>query len=161
MKHLYIVRHGEAEEAAGSEDAQRSLTKKGRKQIRRLARWMRKRGVQVQAVATSPLDRAAQSASILQEKLGTPPPTVVPELAGHAPAKDLATALAPLFEGVDHLLVVGHQPQLGQLVSLLVTGGLYGRFDLAKGSLCHISCEEFLPGKCGSLDLLFNPSFSP
>ncbi len=158
MKTLFVMRHAEAEEALPDmDDAQRNLTKKGKKATRAVGRWMARNDLCVDRIASSPLTRALKTARILSEELEGPEPVTVPELAGQASAKDLALALAGLFEGADTVLVVGHQPQLGQLVSLLVTGGIFGRFELGKASLCRIVCEEFRPGKCGSLDLLVRP----
>jgi phosphohistidine phosphatase len=160
MKHLYIMRHGEAEELReGDDDAQRPLTKKGKKAVRAMGQWMEEHGIRPDVIASSPMKRAVRTAGIIRKKIGGPDPVTVPELAGECTASELVAALGPLCSGVDQVLLVGHQPQLGRLVSLLVTGSPYGRFDLTKGSLCHVAIEEFRAGKCGALDLLLSPHF--
>lgn len=158
MKHLYIMRHAEAEDAkAGGDDTQRALTKKGKKAARAMGRWMAARGISPEVIATSPLKRATQTATAVRKKLDGPDLLTIQELDGECSAKELAVALMPVFERADQVLVVGHQPQLGQFVSLLATGGAYGRFDLRKGSLCRVEMEAMLAAKCGSLDLLVTP----
>ncbi|MBN1426698.1 phosphohistidine phosphatase SixA [Candidatus Fermentibacteria bacterium] len=158
MKHLYIMRHAEAEDLeTGGDDAERPLTKRGRKAARAMGRWITGQGISPEVIATSPLKRAMQTARAVRKAMAGPKPMLIPELAGECPAKDLAVSLMPVFEGAETVLVVGHQPQLAQLVSLLVTGGIYGRFDLKKGSLCRIEMETLLPAKCGSLDLVVTP----
>lgn len=155
MKHLYIMRHAEAEEIEeGGDDAARSLTAKGKKAARGAGRWMAARGIRPDLILTSPMRRARQTAARVRTRVGSPEPVIVPELSGECSAKDLVTALGAVCADAECVLLVGHQPQLGRLVSLLVTGSPYGSFDLKKGSLCHIAVEEFRAGKCGSLDLL-------
>lgn len=160
MKHLYIMRHAEAEDAEeGCLDTERALTKRGKRAARAMGRWMAANGVCPEVIATSPLKRALQTAAAVRKKLDGADPVTVPELAGQCSAKELVMALTPLVAKADVVLIVGHQPQLGQLVSLLVTGGIHGRLDLKKGALCHVILGGLRPGKCGSVDLLISPEF--
>src|SRR5512140_1407352 len=70
---LYIVRHAIAEQRAESaseqEDSQRPLTKKGRKQFRKVASGLAKMGIEMDQILTSPYLRAADTAAILRKKL--------------------------------------------------------------------------------------------
>jgi phosphohistidine phosphatase len=109
---LVIVRHAEA--APGDPDELRSLTATGREQARALARELRKQGVAADAVVTSPLLRARETATALDQG----EPAIDDRLAPGATAADMCEAAAGLG---DTVIVVGHQPDCGEAV--LALGG--------------------------------------
>ena len=110
---LYIVRHAEA--APGSPDELRSLTPQGHEQARMLGRRLRDEGVAPDAVLSSPLLRARETAQELG--LGEAEPSE--RLAPGATADDVRAAVAGRGETV---VVVGHQPDCGRIAAAL-TGG--------------------------------------
>lgn len=120
---LYVVRHAEAEEQAesGSDDSRR-LTVRGRERTREAAAGMRALGLRFTAILTSPLTRAAETADIIAAAYANdPPPRVLPALSGTVAPADAIAALGA-FSRHEHLLIVGHEPQLSGLVSLLLSG---------------------------------------
>ncbi len=120
---LYIMRHGTAEDVSPSgDDAARRLTPSGREKIRQAACGMRALKIGLNLILTSPLARAAETAETVAQTLGgVPAPEVLEALAaGSAPA-EIAAALRHFRDRHD-LLVVGHEPSLSQLASLLLTG---------------------------------------
>jgi phosphohistidine phosphatase len=128
---LLIVRHAEA--APGNPDELRSLTAAGRKQARTLARRLRDEGLVPDAVVTSPLLRARETAAALE--LGEPESDV--RLAPGAAPSDVRDAA--LGRG-DTVLVVGHQPDCGRAVAAL-TGGPEPAFPP-----CGLAVVELAPG---------------
>ena len=69
--HLYIVRHAWAEDPApGGDDFSRPLTKKGRRRFEKFVAHLRDAGMQVDAIATSPLVRTRETAEIMAEVFG-------------------------------------------------------------------------------------------
>lgn len=119
---LYIMRHGLAEEPTPKgDDAARKLTPKGIDKIRKAAAGMRATGLAFNMILTSPITRAAETAEIVADELGGPKPRPVPELStGMSPASALeALTKLRLPESV---LVVGHEPTLSRLASLMLTG---------------------------------------
>jgi len=118
---LYIVRHAEA--APGSPDELRSLTPEGHEQARELGRRLRDEGVVPDAVLSSPLLRARETATELG--LGEPEPSE--RLAPGATADDVRAAIAGRGETV---VVVGHQPDCGRVAAAL-TGGPEPSFPAA------------------------------
>ena len=110
---LYIVRHAEA--APGSPDDLRALTLQGHEQARALGQRLRDEDVRPDAVLTSPLLRARQTAKELG--LGEPEPSE--RLAPGATVDDVRAAVAGRGETV---VVVGHQPDCGKIAAAL-TGG--------------------------------------
>ena len=125
---LYILRHGRspsAAEAGVARDADRPLDPAGREELRRAARYLREQGGRPSLALVSPLKRAQQTAAEVAQLLK---PT--PELRTYAPLSN-AISGAELYRrlvddelGADELLLIGHQPQLGELANYL-TGEYY------------------------------------
>jgi phosphohistidine phosphatase len=110
---LVIVRHAEA--APGNPDELRPLTPHGRAQARDLGRRLRADGLAPDAILTSPLLRARETAAALD--LGEP--EIDERLAPGATPDDLRAAGAERGETV---VLVAHQPDCGRAVAAL-TGG--------------------------------------
>ncbi len=120
---LYVLRHAEAEPSAngGSDDARR-LTERGRVRSAEAARGMRRLGLKFDAILTSPAARAAQTAEIVSAAYNhKPPPQNLPALGiGVAPAQMVAALAA--FARQEEVMIVGHEPQLSEVVSILLAG---------------------------------------
>jgi phosphohistidine phosphatase len=110
---LVLVRHAEA--APGSPDELRALTPEGHKQARKLGDRLRAEGIEPEAVLSSPLLRARETAADLG--FGRPEPRE--ELAPGAKAEDVRALLA---DRGDTVVVVGHQPDCGEIAAALSGG---------------------------------------
>lgn len=111
---LILWRHAEA--ADGTPDLARQLTAKGTKQAQDVAHWLRPRLPKHTRVIVSPAERTLQTAKALTEDF-----EIVRALApGASPVAVLAAARWPEHKGA--VLVVGHQPALGLLASMLIAG---------------------------------------
>jgi phosphohistidine phosphatase len=108
---LYVVRHAEA--APGAPDELRSLTRAGREQARSLAARLAGEGVKLDAVVSSPLLRARETAAAIGKALGVPV-AVDERLRPGATAELVRAATAGRGEAV---VVVGHEPDCGEIVS--------------------------------------------
>jgi phosphohistidine phosphatase len=114
---LILWRHAEAFDAeAGESDMERALTPKGQKQARRMAEWLTSQLPEGCKILVSPALRTQQTAEPLNRKFKT-----VPELAPGADAEDVLQA-ANWPHAKEPVLVVGHQPTLGQVAALLLSG---------------------------------------
>ena len=111
---LLIVRHAEA--APGSPDELRTITAAGRERARALGEQLRGQGLQPDAVLSSPLLRAQETAAAL----GLGNPEVDERLAPGATPTDVRDAAAGRGELV---IVVGHQPDCGRAAAALSGGG--------------------------------------
>jgi phosphohistidine phosphatase len=155
---LYVVRHGVAEDtASGGEDGARRLTARGRTKMDAAARGMRALGMRPEILLTSPLARAAETATILSEALsGRPEPRELAALAqGVAPAESVR-ALRP-FAGHDSVAIVGHEPGLSGIVALLLTGSADGlALKLKKGGIVILDLETVAP-RAGTLQAVLTP----
>ncbi|WP_437314278.1 phosphohistidine phosphatase SixA [Sorangium sp. So ce385] len=119
--HLYVMRHGPAEDrAASGRDADRRLTPEGRDRVERVAIELHRirGGAPLSRVLSSPLARARETAEIAAPRCGAPEVEVRDELSVDA---DLPLALvAALARGGADALLVGHQPNVEHLVRTLV-----------------------------------------
>jgi phosphohistidine phosphatase len=113
---LVIVRHAEA--AAGEPDELRPLTPEGREAARALGEQLAAEGVRPDAVLSSPLLRARETAQELARPAGL---EAEPDerLAPGATAESVKAAVAERGQTV---VVVGHQPDCSQIAAAL-TGG--------------------------------------
>ena len=127
---LIVWRHAEAED--GVPDLQRRLTAKGRKQAERVAQWLLQRLPARFVLLSSPATRAQQTA----EALGVPIKTDRTLAPGATPAVLIKACGWPDYKGA--AVIVGHQPDLGRLVSQLVAGSATN-CSIRKGGLWWIS----------------------
>jgi phosphohistidine phosphatase len=139
---LYVLRHAQAEDKAeqGGDEARR-LTARGRDKMRSAAAGLRAMSLKFDAIVTSPYSRAAETAEIVAAVYANdPPPQVLPALASGIPPAEAVAALAP-FARYEHLMIVGHEPQLSGVVSLLLSGS---------SEVIHL---RFKKGGCVALEL--------
>ena len=111
---LILWRHAEAE--PGDNDLERALTSKGRKQAARVARWLDQRLPGSCRILVSPAKRAQQTVLPLKRKFKTKD-ALSPDVS---PQSILVAANWP--NARESVLIVGHQPTLGQVASLLMAG---------------------------------------
>ncbi len=123
---LILWRAAEADEGSGDED--RRLSPKGRRQCERVAAWLDQRLPSRYAVLAGPAMRARQTAGAL----GIPVKTETVLAPGASPAAILAAAGWP--DGKSTVVVVGHQPDLGNTLAELLSGS-DGRWTIKKGGL--------------------------
>ncbi|HEV7847005.1 MAG TPA: phosphoglycerate mutase family protein [Thermoleophilaceae bacterium] len=129
---LWLLRHGDA--ADGSPDAARPLTERGEEQGRAAGLALKALGVELSACLTSPRVRAADTARLACEPLGVEP-QLEPKLAGGPfDAEALAAGLG------DHVLLVGHDPDLSMAVHSL-TGA---QVRMKKGALAGVEQGELV-----------------
>lgn len=131
---LYLLRHGIAipgDEPGIESDHERPLTSKGAKRMRKAAKGLRRLSIEFDAILSSPLRRARQTADIVAEALGLE--SEVQEISGLAPESSVDNLLFGLtrFQNREHLLLVGHQPLLGDAAAYLLRGKREGAFQYA------------------------------
>ena len=121
---LYLVRHAiafEHDPEAWPDDRDRPLTPEGRRRFRRAARGLRALEALPDAVLSSRYVRAWQTAEILVDDAHWPAPRPCPALESAASPADALSAIDPYAAG-GALALVGHEPHIRQLESLLICG---------------------------------------
>lgn len=131
---VYIIRHGHAvDEGFGLSDESRYLSKKGRKNVREVGRVLRDAKVELDAILTSPLVRAVQTAELIAERLDfVGIVEAVPALAPGVPPRIIAAELASRGARV---AVFGHEPGLSALGAFLCGRPSFPPFRKAQVSL--------------------------
>ena len=114
---LYLVRHGEAH--SESEDPRRSLTDKGRTDVKLVAAAAQKRGIQPATILHSGKLRARQTAELFAEILSFPKGIEIS--FGLAPDDPVEPWAGRLNGAQEDLMLVGHLPHLDRLASLLLS----------------------------------------
>ncbi|HEY5801719.1 MAG TPA: histidine phosphatase family protein [Burkholderiaceae bacterium] len=130
---LILWRHAEAED--GAPDQARALTRKGQKQAAKMAAWLLTQLPGDCRILVSPAVRTQQTAGAL----GLPYETVR-AVGTSADARELLAA-AGWPHAKQDVLIVGHQPTLGQVVALVMTGEEQD-LDMQKGNVCWISSKQ-------------------
>ncbi len=131
---LYLVRHAQAED--GFPDFERRLTEAGRERTRLLARYL-KPFLEDARMVSSPAPRALETAQILHERIGLKAGLVQDRVLYDGGLGAIATMVESLKYPV--AVVVGHEPTLSELGSLL-SFGPNGRspIELKKGGVIRI-----------------------
>lgn len=137
---LYLIRHGIAAERGPvyPDDRLRPLTKTGEERMRLEAAALASLDIAFEVVLTSPLVRAKQTATIVaagDEATPAPPVMESEALACHGTPEDVWALLAE-HAGSGAIALVGHEPNLGELVSTLIGAAAPVRFK--KGAICRV-----------------------
>ena len=139
---LYFLRHAiaaEKAEAGVAADVDRPLTSEGAQKMKKAAEGMKKLNLGVDKIIASPYIRAKHTAEIAAEGLGFGGKIRLSDaLIPNAVFRDFSKLLKEQAANA-RLLLVGHQPSMGDFVSELVTGNQGGlSIDFKKGSLCLV-----------------------
>ena len=133
---LYVMRHAEAVEGSDTlQDEWRYLTEKGRGAAKKTCTSIARTAPKPRLTITSPLTRAVQTAEIMAEKACRKNLVVASELL--LPGADIDELVAHLklkgCRDAKRVMLVGHEPQLGSLVTALL-GRECGLVSLKKGA---------------------------
>ncbi len=154
--HLYFLRHGDAEERrAGQRDADRHLTTEGCDEMRAAAAGLRALEMQFDAIFSSPLPRALETAEIVAEALdfSTAKIVVDPRLEAGAFRMGSLQSLLATQPRSARILLVGHEPDFSMVVGQMIGGAA---IDLKKGGLARVEATRLEPGE-GVLRWLLTP----
>ena len=131
---LILWRHADAEDVGPQGDLSRRLTKKGRKQAERMARWLAARMEGEWRVIVSPAQRALETVEPLAREF-----EMSEEVSTSANARTVLEEAG--WPDADRVLVVGHQPTLGEVASKLLGAGS-GDFSVRKGAILWFVARE-------------------
>ena len=127
---LILWRHAEAQ--AGYPDSERALTPEGRRQADAMAAWLKSRLPAGCRVVASPAARAQETARALAAGFATSVEV------GTAATPDQVLAAVGWPYGEETVVVVGHQPTLGAVAALALTGKPYP-WSVSAGSIWWLS----------------------
>lgn len=133
---VYFLRHGEADWPEWDRpDDERPLTRKGKKEVRRMADLLADHEVNPAVLLSSPLPRAFETAEIVAERFDLRVKEE-PALAPGFDAEKLASMLKQ-YEGQD-VMLVGHEPSLSRAIAALTGGNV----RLAKAAAARVDVDS-------------------
>jgi len=157
---LYVLRHGIAAEASdwNGPDADRPLTSEGIKKMKQAALAMRKLDITFNHLFTSPWKRAQDTAAIVAKAYHAEDSLIISKpLAGNGDPEKVIQRLAETVKSWETAMIVGHEPYLSRLISVLVTGKTSMSLDLKKGGLVKLSADALSYGHCATLEWCLPP----
>jgi phosphohistidine phosphatase len=157
---LYLLRHGEAVEPGDTrvKENERPLTPKGIQRTKQLAHLLGRMEITFDALRSSPLKRAWETAEIVARGLELEDQLQPADcLAPSGSLETLVLEINSVRPFPKAVLLVGHEPYLSSFISLLCTGGPGLPLTLKKGALCRLEIGLLTCAKCAELEWLLQP----
>ena len=156
---LYLLRHGEAEEKPGKDDAARALTKAGREDVTTVALAVAPLLHRPLRILSSPYLRAEQTAEIFRETAAAaqklePCDQMLPE-SSWAELRAVLDKLAA--QGAGAIIAVGHNPSISEMCGTIVGGAGDVRIPLSKGAMACLEIDNLHGRPAGELKWLITP----
>jgi phosphohistidine phosphatase len=155
---LYILRHAIAEAAPNPPsggDSRRRLTAEGAEKMRRAAEGMKALELSFDLIISSPFLRAKETAQIVADVLASGKRIEFSaKLEPEGNLREFVEELGRKHGEKKSVLVVGHEPSLSRLISVLASGEAKTEIDFKKGALCKLTAETLAYGHCAALEWL-------
>jgi len=160
---IYLVRHAIAENAGTSDyedDSFRPLTDKGHEKMKKIASALKSLGVDPDLIVSSPYIRAGQTAAVLAKTLNYKEEIAYSDsLVPMGKPDDMIGEINEKY-AVDELMLVGHEPSLSTLASVLITGSPDISINFKKGAICCLSVDDLHYDRKAVLEWLITPKIS-
>lgn len=153
---LYILRHASAGTRRENPllDVKRPLDKEGKQQCILVGSYLNALNVQFDLIASSPLKRALQTASLVGTEVGYDTKIQVTEaLSPGASIAAFQQLIASSFSKYENVLVVGHSPNLPQFLGSLIVSPGRANIRMRKGAIARVDCTR----RPGVLNWLVDP----
>jgi phosphohistidine phosphatase len=156
---LFFLRHAKAcaRSRKWRPDGTRPLTRDGEKKMFEVARGIQSMDLSFDLILTSPYIRAFRTAEILGEVLGSKKVLETRNLIPEAEPKAVMDEMNKNFSALKHIVLVGHEPFMSRLISVLLSGKDALSIDLRKGGCCKLTVKSLCFGPCACLDWLMTP----
>jgi phosphohistidine phosphatase len=123
-----------------------------------IARRLKSLNVALNLVISSPYLRARETAEILVEEIKPNKGLIINQ--DLSPMGDLGSLISDIkkdYSSLDNIAVVGHEPGLSTLVSVLISGNPALDITMKKGGVCCLSIESLRFDQCAVLEWLLTP----
>ncbi len=157
---LYLMRHAIAEARDSSvypDDSQRPLSAPGRRKMVKIAGGLKELGLGFDLILSSPYLRARETAEIMAKRFNLKNRLVFTDHLSPLGHADQLIAEIRAQHAVEHLLLVGHEPYLSSLASMLLAGNTAVAITMKKGGLCCLSIADLRYAPCATLEYLLTP----
>lgn len=158
---LYVLRHAIAVDHGTpgyEDDSLRPLTGKGAKKMKNIAEGMLILDVTVDVIFSSPFMRAKQTGEIVAKAFHAQKNLVFTPLleVGGDPEK-LVEYINEHHDSDARVMLVGHEPYLSSMISVLISGNGSIDITMKKGGLCKLKTASLHYGQCATLEWLLTP----
>ena len=154
---IYFLRHasaGQPKKGNPEKDAKRALDPDGIEQYRYIGSALAALDITVEALLSSPLKRATQTASLVGNEIGYDGKMQLEAALRPGAGFEDFRALLAKYAKCEAIMVVGHNPNLSEFLSLLISEGQSdSAVDLKKGAVARVEMR----GKSGTLEWLLTP----
>ena len=153
---LYFLRHGAAEDPQKYKvDLDRPLTKKGQEEIKNEIHNLKHFPAKFDIIIHSPYLRAKQTAEVVAKEMHLSRKLCEDEALASGSNAEKLLAMLELYQDYQNILIVGHEPDFGLILSNLLD--LKGALPFKKGGLAGVDLD--LKNKTAELILFVNPEF--
>lgn len=138
---IYFLRHASAGKIKlpGKQDEKRPLDKKGEKQCKDVSRLLYKLKVKPDAIISSPLTRAVQTAHLVAEQIHFTDDITLDNALRPDASYDEFQELLHQFQDAKSIILVGHNPNFSEFLSLLITKGADKKaIEMKKSSVARL-----------------------
>jgi phosphohistidine phosphatase len=159
---LYLLRHAPAEiqgDTWKGTDKNRPLSRKGVKKMRKMVAAMKHLHLTFDLILTSPYRRARETAELAAKKIRHPHAVRVSKhLKVGGNSRMLIREIVTGYGHCERVLLVGHEPGLSRLISVLLSGKQSLVITMKKGGICKLTTPGLRYGRCASLEWLIGPA---
>lgn len=156
---LLFLRHGKAHQRSPKfqPDSIRPLTAEGEELMHAVARGIKRLEVEFDLILSSPYVRAAKTAEIFHDVLKIGKLQITESLISEADPVEVIHEIRKKFSKYKSIVLVGHEPHMSHLMSILLSGKPEMSIDLKKSGFAKLCIEHLKPGKCACLKWLMTP----
>ncbi len=116
---LILLRHAKSDWSGDEADIARPLAKRGRLQAPEAGRWLAAHIDSIDVAVVSPASRSRSTWDLVAAELDVPPRTRIDDRLYTASGDELLTVVRELSDDIATVVLVGHNPGIAELVSLL------------------------------------------
>jgi len=149
---LYFLRHGDASSHSRFQDGERPLTDLGNQQAAYVGKFLQHTKARINVILTSPLTRACETGAMVQSIIQTPRVESTEYLVNGTDPRQLWEQISEL--DAESILLVGHEPFLSKIISLLLAGDHKIDIEMKKCSLALVEVQKPLRPGSGLLKQL-------
>jgi phosphohistidine phosphatase len=155
---LYLMRHGIAEDASPSGgDAERRLTDRGTLRTATVAKGLKRLGLSFDRIVSSPYVRARQTAEVVARITSHEREVLLDSRLVPFATLEMVAELVSEHSDAEHLLLTGHEPNMGIVIGGLVAEGRLA-MDVRKASVTAIEMLRTRRPASGSLLWTITPN---
>lgn len=156
---LFFLRHGKAFDRSPKfrPDSIRPLTPEGEEEMYKVARGIKRLDIEFDLVLTSPYARAARTAEIFHDIIQCGKPHTTESMVPDADPAEIVREIDEKYPKAESIVVVGHEPHMSTLMSLLLSGRTDISIDFKKAGFAKFCIDQLKPGKCACLKWLMTP----